>query len=1302
MKKILTAWLALTLLVLMSVTAAAATNLLPNPGFDAVDDGKVSGWVEGVYNDTGVTSFCVAGGRTGGNAACIVSTGENDARYEKLVSVRPNTLYRISAYIKTEGVVGTGANLSALETWACSDYVTGDSDWRYVEFYGKTDADTKEVIVALRLGYYGGLTSGTAYFDDVTMEAVGSVPGGATAQSLANYNKKETKPETEKTEEQKKVDGYQMVKWATAIFIAGSVALYYFGVYSKKTAAQLGDPKAHRPRFTPALLIILAAGAVLRAWSFKEIPFYSTDFYSCFQGWATTVFEKGPAHFYASTFCDYPPLYILLLWPIGLLKSWLGFGTNSTGTAILLVTPAVIADVLGTLFVYRVGVKKLGERMGAIGAAAYFLNPAMWITSTGWGQIDSIVALAMVLMVYFLAEKKQLAAFVTFTLGMLLKPQMFFMGPILFFGTVNEYLTARRDPETHRVFLKKFFLNLAIALAAMIAVIFLFSFDFATFSFTQKATWIFEKFAGTIGQYNYLTLNAFNIYAFFGGNGVSATPLGMPYWLLSVIAILVIMVPMFLLNFKHKKKENLAVLAAFIVAAIFMLVPKMHERYLVVGVLLTLYAFLTTRDRRLLFVFFLMSVGVFVNVGLVLYSTWIMTTFNASLVDVLPNFIAAFNLAWFGYFCYVVYDICIRGRVVDFADGIPERIRAWKEAPAARLADEEGPARFNMKRPDWILVTVVTVLYAVISFLNLGTTNFPERMWKPSTLESAVGDLGESTYVRYLYYVGSIGEGKFTVSVSDDGENWTTKETVNYVNGSMYDWQYITVNASMRYVKVETKSVGFSLIELGAVDAEKNPRAFTLASATRTTGEKSAVCLFDEQSTVPSSPSYYNGMYFDEIYHARTGYEFANGLTTYETTHPPLGKVFIAWSIKLFGMNPFGWRFAGNVAGILMLPLIYLFAKQLFKKTWIAALALGFMTFDGMHFVQTRIATIDSFGVLFIILMYLFMYRYYTMNFYKQKLSRTLVPLGLCGLAFGLGAASKWICLYAGLGLAVIFFYTMYKRYDEYLMAKKALRSPDCPNRAQYQHVTAVFRKNLLITVGFCLIAFVAVPACIYVASYAYFVPYNKHYGYLRTVWENQKSMLSYHSGLTGDTHPYRSRWYTWPLMLRPMWYYLEPLSDAGLRGTIAAFGNPLVWWGGLVMTGMALRRAVVNRRCIDRPTLPGAENVSTAERRRFNSKIMFLLIAIGAQFIPWVFVPRSTFIYHYFATVPFLILFSAAAMDYLFGTHSDKEKKMRRVVVCLLVVAAVLGLLFYPMWSGVSVADQFVSAMKWLGSWVF
>jgi predicted membrane-bound dolichyl-phosphate-mannose-protein mannosyltransferase len=144
--------------------------------------------------------------------------------------------------------------------------------------------------------------------------------------------------------------------------------------------------------------------------------------------------------------------------------------------------------------------------------------------------------------------------------------------------------------------------------------------------------------------------------------------------------------------------------------------------------------------------------------------------------------------------------------------------------------------------------------------------------------------------------------------------------------------------------------------------------------------------LFDEQELAVDRATNMNGTYFDEIYHARTAYEMINHYYCYENTHPPLGKEIMALGIMIFGMNPFGWRFMGTLFGVFMVIVMYLFARQFFKSTKYAALTTLLFTFDFMHFVQTRIATIDVFVVLFIMLSYYFMYKYTQLSFYDTPL----------------------------------------------------------------------------------------------------------------------------------------------------------------------------------------------------------------------------------------------------------------------------------------------------------------------------
>ncbi|MBP5661550.1 MAG: phospholipid carrier-dependent glycosyltransferase, partial [Clostridia bacterium] len=475
--------------------------------------------------------------------------------------------------------------------------------------------------------------------------------------------------------------------------------------------------------------------------------------------------------------------------------------------------------------------------------------------------------------------------------------------------------------------------------------------------------------------------------------------------------------------------------------------------------------------------------------------------------------------------------------------------------------------------------------------------------------------------------------------------------------------------------------------------------------------ENGGTNLFDEQDLVALRPGFRNSMYFDEIYHARTAYESANGLSIYEWTHPPLGKDMISWCVSLMGMTPFAWRFAGTLAGVLMLPVLYFLGLMMFRKTSWAAVLTSLMALDGMHFVQTRIATIDSFGVLWILVMFLFMYWYYSISFYDMPLRKTFLPLGLCGVAFGLGAASKWICLYAGAGLAVLFFMTLFRRYSEYRVAKANLDPVKGEKKEYLQHICDTFTPSACKTLLFCILFFIVIPLGIYCLSYyPYWNVTGESRPWYQIVLDNQSAMYNYHSNLQA-THPYQSDWYTWPVIYRPMYFYSGKQLSGDLMGCISCFGNPVIWYMGLV-SALACIVLYVRRvwkapaSLLSRPAKGALALFSAGDgdlpdrAERDTRTLLFLLVGLATNLMPWIGVSRCVFIYHYFASVPFIMLMTVYLLR-----HICRKKPTAGVTLTILflVLALALFFLFKPVWSGTEVSRDYVNTyLKWFSSWEF
>ena len=83
--------------------------------------------------------------------------------------------------------------------------------------------------------------------------------------------------------------------------------------------------------------------------------------------------------------------------------------------------------------------------------------------------------------------------------------------------------------------------------------------------------------------------------------------------------------------------------------------------------------------------------------------------------------------------------------------------------------------------------------------------------------------------------------------------------------------------------------------------------------------------------------------------------------------HPEVGKWLIALGEQAFGMDPFGWRVAAAVVGTLMVLVMCRFVRRLTGSTLLGCVGGLLLSFDGLHFVLSRLALLDIFLAFFLL-----------------------------------------------------------------------------------------------------------------------------------------------------------------------------------------------------------------------------------------------------------------------------------------------------------------------------------------------
>jgi dolichyl-phosphate-mannose--protein O-mannosyl transferase len=250
--------------------------------------------------------------------------------------------------------------------------------------------------------------------------------------------------------------------------------------------------------------------------------------------------------------------------------------------------------------------------------------------------------------------------------------------------------------------------------------------------------------------------------------------------------------------------------------------------------------------------------------------------------------------------------------------------------------------------------------------------------------------------------------------------------------------------------------------------------------------------------------------------------------------HPPVGKWAIAAGIKVFGDDPFGWRFSAALVGLLSIALIFFITRKLFNSYFLSITATTLMSLDGLHLVMSRTALLDIFLSFFILLAFYFL---------------ITDRLWLAGIVMGLALGTKWSAVYV---LAALGIYLL-------LRDKKFLLTP---------------------------IQFGVVPFFVYLSSWTGWFISNE--GWSRNHSSNpliswihyHREMLNFHTGLTTE-HSYEASAWNWLILGRPTsFFYATPKNcdSESCSQEVLAIGTPFLWWAGVISIFIAIGYFIYRR----------------------------------------------------------------------------------------------------------------------------
>ena len=425
---------------------------------------------------------------------------------------------------------------------------------------------------------------------------------------------------------------------------------------------------------------------------------------------------------------------------------------------------------------------------------------------------------------------------------------------------------------------------------------------------------------------------------------------------------------------------------------------------------------------------------------------------------------------------------------------------------------------------------------------------------------------------------------------------------------------------------------------------------------------------------------------FDEVYFPQFAYQYIQQKPFFHS-HPPLAKYTMQGAITLYHalpwvnesalgsvefnqLNPLSYRWVNALLGFLAAILFSLSIWRLTNSHFVSCLLFAFVSLDGALIVASRFG-LSNVHILF----WGALSCYLAILSLQQK--RWIYPV-LLGISLGCVICVKWSGLsYWAISLTLVVLLLLLKLFRIEIEAKTKLIS------LSNKRMTGV------------LLCLIVVPALVYSALWIPDLKLNTKYNFVET----HQAFFNYHKNtVTQDAHPYCSKWYTWPLMQRPVSYYFEKLpADSGKKEcfkNVHLFANPILyWWSSLailLVTAWSLLQifSLIKLKLIGQPCVITQPLFAA----------IFILCGYFACWLPWALVSRCTFLYHYQSASVFSFMALAVLLTKLYQIDS----KYTKVAVAIILLSIFVSFVYWlPIQLGIPLEKSAFYQRMWFSSWI-